>query len=282
MERKLTLEAIKRAFDLIGSRVVVTDVAPLPVRTVMVINPPETRNPALPAPVITVDIIRDRRGELFHIGLDASVELHVMNVNKALRHLLLFAVDGEGRRYRYLCGHDERHWFAAAIAGGVSSVEDALESLKPGEVLDAQSGLRRKHRNKRNSGVTLRQGEWFFIPTPDLDPHPGSILRDEPIRRGNGSPHMVEDVFRQGGITVFVCGQYPAGVEEKELQRLIEEEEERRFWGWQSMKRDMDVFGRGKVSHRDHETITLNGWHRILANTEAEAWFRSETLVFLD
>jgi len=34
------------------------------------------------------------------------------------------------------------------------------------------------------------------------------------------------------------------------------------------MKRDAAVYVRGEVRHPDHETITLNGWHRVLMNTE--------------
>jgi hypothetical protein len=161
-------------------------------------------------------------------------------------------------------------------------VKDAMQALKPVQVLKAQAGLRRKERNRRKNRATLRQGEWFFIPVPELDPHPDHIIRNEPIRRGSGSPHMVEEVNRRGGRTVFVCRKHPNGVDEKTYNRLLAEDPDRRSWGWQSMKRDMDVFGRGKVTHRDHQTITLNGWHRILANTEVEAWFMTETLVFLD
>jgi hypothetical protein len=229
-----------------------------------------------------VDVARDRRGEFYRISLDPSVVLHVLNVDKVLRHLLLFAVDGEDRKYRYLCGHDERHWFAAAISGGVSTVDDALHSLKPGQVLDAQAGLRRKERNRRKNRATLRQGEWFFIPAPNLETNPSLIIRNEPIRRGAGSPHLVEEVYRCGGVTVYVCHRRPRGVEEDQYNRLIAEDPKKRSWGWRLMRRDMEVYGRGKVTHRDHQTITLNGWHRILANTEAEAWFMAETLVFLD
>jgi hypothetical protein len=279
IERKDKLEAIIRAFDRIGSRAIVTDVAP---PTEFEIWRAHRQGDRVPERFITVDVGRDKRGEFFHIGVDASVDLHVMNLEKALKHLLLFAVDGEGRKYRYLCGHDERHWFAAAIAEGVSTVEGAIESLKPDMVAEAQAGLKRKDRIRRKNAATLRQGEWFFIPVPDLKVDPGCILRDEPIRRGNGSPHIVQELFRHGGETVFRCGEYPDGVPEDEYERLIAEEPKRRFWGWTSMVRNMEVYGRGRITHRDHATITLNGWHRILANTESEAWFMVQTLVFLD
>ena len=271
------MEAIAKRFELIGSRAVITSIAQLPARGVRIGRTFRTIRPA-----ITVDVARDRRGEFFKIGLDLSVDLHVLNVDKVLRHLLLFAVDGEGNKYRYLCGHDERHWFAAAIAGSVSTVDAALHSLKPGKVLDAQAGLSRKERNRRKNRATLRQGEWLFIPVQNLEMDPGLIIRNEPIRRGAGSPHLVEEVYRCGGVTVFVCRKHPNGVDEKTYNRLIAEDSDRRSWDWVPMKRDMEVYGRGKVTHRDHQTIKLNGWHRILANTEAEAWFMADTLVFLD
>jgi len=36
---------------------------------------------------------------------------------------------------KFLCGHDERHWFVAAVPGrGVSNVRTAMEALKPAAV----------------------------------------------------------------------------------------------------------------------------------------------------
>jgi hypothetical protein len=34
---------------------------------------------------------------------------------------------------------------------------------------------------------------------------------------------------------------------------------------------DAEVYARGRVSHRDHKTVVLAGWHRVLMNTEAGA-----------
>src|SRR5256885_7205432 len=38
--------------------------------------------------------------------------------------------------------------------------------------------------------------------------------------------------------------------------------------GFSIMKRDATVYVRGKMSHPDHKTVTLIGWHRVLMNTE--------------
>jgi hypothetical protein len=92
---------------------------------------------------------------------------------------------------------------------------------------------------------------------------------------------VVQDVYRRGGETVYVCWRYPNGLTEDEFRKLILSDPKAKSMGWNKMQRNMDVFGRGKVMHRDHRTITLVGWHRILPNRETEAWF-VETLVFLD
>lgn len=37
------------------------------------------------------------------------------------------------------------------------------------------------------------------------------------------------------------------------------------------MVRGADVFAMGRVSHPDHATVVLRGWHRVLMNTERDA-----------
>jgi hypothetical protein len=55
------------------------------------------------------------------------------------------------------------------------------------------------------------------------------------------------------------------GISAEEYKRLAERE---RKLGFTMMKGDAAVYVRGEVRHPDHETITLNGWHRVLMNTE--------------
>ena len=38
------------------------------------------------------------------------------------------------------------------------------------------------------------------------------ILPHEPIRRGGGKPHMCEQLYRDGGTTVYVCSRHPNGL----------------------------------------------------------------------
>src|SRR4051812_12799523 len=66
--------------------------------------------------VISLDIGEDRSGEFFEVvrrpGVDPEVA--VLDVQPEDRHLLILVRDG-GEKQKFLCGHDERHWFVAAI-----------------------------------------------------------------------------------------------------------------------------------------------------------------------
>jgi len=79
-----------------------------------------------------IDVARDGRGEYFDLLLDRDTHprIEVVDVAPNDRHLVLLA-DGS----KFLCGHDERHWFVAAVpetaAAPVTSVESAKEALKP-------------------------------------------------------------------------------------------------------------------------------------------------------
>ena len=157
-----------------------------------------------------------------------------------------------------------------------------MDALKPAQIIGAQKHLKPKHKNKRKNAAFLRQGEWFFIPAPDISPESIFIIKDEPIRRGRGSAHMVEEIYRSGGETVYVCSKYPNGIDPSNYRKLIKKNPKARVWGWRLMRRNMTVYGRGRVSHRDHKTIILKGWHMIVPNRESDAWFIEKTLQFLD
>ncbi len=99
----------------------------------------------------------------------------------------------EGKdKSKFLCGHDERHWFVAGIPepAPVGTVRQAKEALKPAEVLSAQSrkGLRAKARNRRKNAVFVRQGEWFFLPD-------GDMAVDEKLVLPTGSPTVLSLIF---------------------------------------------------------------------------------------
>src|ERR687897_642718 len=66
-------------------------------------------------------------------GGGRRVELEVVDIDPADRHLLLLVRDGD-EKSKFLCGHDERHWFVAAVpeeARGVTGVATAKVALQP-------------------------------------------------------------------------------------------------------------------------------------------------------
>ncbi len=226
---------------------------------------------------VALDIVRDGLGELFDIRMlqNAPVELEVLHAEPRDRHLLLMTRSESNEKHKFLCGHDERHWFVAAVPENraVSTVRTAIEALKPQLVIgnELRQRVRTKNRNRRRNAAFVRQGEWFFVPTPGLPVNEKLVLTNEPLRRGGGKPHMVELMYRSGGETVYVCRKQPNGLVEAKYNALLSRKPEARNWGWTSMKRNPSVYVRGRVRHADHATITLHDWHRVLMNTESEA-----------
>ncbi len=259
---------VEKQFERMGARVRVR--APdRPISGSRWYRPPET-------PPVRLNVIRDRVGEYFDIQLDsrrASVE--VVDVQPQARHLLLMSRNAAtGEKEKFLCGHDERAWFVAAVPGrSTSNVKTAFEALKPPivQVRQAAVGVPTRHRHRRRNEAYIRQGEWFFVPEPRLSVSPLEVLRNEPLRRGGGKPHMAEFCFRKGGERVYVSQRYPNGLTTEAYTRLIQSRPSARAWNWRVMIRDAGVFVRGRIRHSDHKTIELNGWHQVLLNTETDA-----------
>ena len=107
------------------------------------------------------------------------------------------------------------------------------------------------------------------MPAPDLVVGAKAVLRDEPVTRGRGNPHIVEYVHRRGGELVYVSRRYPHGLDHEALSALSEQA--RRRESWTRMVRDAEVYAKGAVRHRDHATIVLPTWHRVEMNTEQRA-----------
>lgn len=153
----------------------------------------------------------------------------------------------------------------------MGTVRAAKEALKPAEVqaVQARKGLRSEARNRRRNAAYCRQGEWFFIPAPDLKVDETLVLRHEPLRRGNGGkPHWAEFCYRTGGETVYFCLRHPNGVSPARYREILGSYEKAKAWGWRTMLRNPAVYVQGRIRHADHKTITLHGWHRVLMNTE--------------
>lgn len=234
-----------------------------------------------------IDIAHDTHGEIFSIIAPESERVHLeitpLEIRKDLRHLLLLVrrADESGERIKdkYLCGHDERHWFVAGIDSGATNVKTAMESLRPaGTTSRVERFVRTKNRLNRKNEVFVRQGEWFFFPQPKMVAPESLIMRHEPLSRGQGSkPHWCEELYRTGGDIVYVCSHYPAGLSTARYQRLLESKPEASSWKWRAMRRNAMVFARGRISHPDHKTIVLPFWHTVNMNGE-----HNRGVVFLD
>ena len=211
-------------------------------------------------------------------GTDTTIDINIVDEDMKDRHILLNVGRKEERKgggfdivnEKWLCGHDERDWFVGSIQGGVKNIWEAKQSLKPKEVVEAEMEIKQKSKQKRKNKVRIRQGEWFFLPknlvVPDV-----LIHKDEPISRNSRSkPHIVEEVYRTGGKSVWVRNGNI--VSDKEYETSNNKSL------YQQRVADATVYGRGYVKHKDHATIYLDGWHQILMNSERA----SSSLAFLD
>ena len=184
-----------------------------------------------------IDVLQNGDREVYQLRypLGDVITAEALDVRPKMRHLVL---DVSGWRLpisgRYLCGHDERHWFVASLPSDrrTATVRGAMETLKPDIVRREQKRKGVKHRRyRRKTAAYVRQGEWFFLPRPLM--HVGErAVRNGQLAREGGKPHGAEWLYRPEG-------------------------------------RD-ETFVRGAVSHPDHETIYLQVWHRVVQNNEAE------------
>jgi hypothetical protein len=239
-----------------------------------------------------LDVVKRGKDEVFVVDtFDQNIDVQVIDVRPDDRHLLLMfkRLDGKREVSKFLCGHDERHWFVAAVpeSAGAKNVKDAMEALKPDLVKISlkRAGVKTKHHNKRHNKGFVRQGEWFFIPAPDLQIDERFIHKNEPISRGRGAkPHRCQELYRTGGEQVWVNHQHaPNGFTETQYKAFIiaHPEEGPRRGAWTVMMRGATAFVRGWVRHPDHSTIHLDGWHRVEMNLENKAK-AMEFVAFLD
>ncbi len=240
-----------------------------------------------------LDLVETYKEDYFRLTIREdrldNLEFLAVDVQPEQRHLLLLAkrwqAAPERRKEKYLCGHDERYWFVAAVPGSwVSNVRQAMEALKPTLAIEMQHrrGVKPKHWHNRHNAGFIRQGEWFFIPHPDFEPDNRlMILRNEPIYRGGGQPHWIEYLYRTGGETVYFCSHRPNGLTEPEYRDLIRRKPQAGQWNWQIGRRNPEVYATGKIRHRDHATIELPFWHRVLMNSEYKAAHAAQ-VAFID
>jgi len=226
-----------------------------------------------------VDIQQDRHGEFFELRvperLRDALDVNVLQTDKRDRHLLLFVRPAEGKAARFLCGHDEREWFVAAVPGGASSVVQAKEALKPLAIRARQNQLKvpTRLRNRRKNAAFRRQGEWFFVLASGWNRDPINekfVLHNEPLRRGAGKAHIVERLYRVGGEVVYTCTRHREALNETQYRKFIQSHPTASTWAWQVLRRNPRVYAKGRIRHSDHATITLPDWHRVVLNTETE------------
>ena len=146
----MTRKHSAKHFEAMGARIKFREYAP----TTDIWHPKLT-------PPFEIDVAHDRRGEYFDFGLTSEApEFEILQALPKEKHLLLYSSD----RQRFLCGHDERHWFVAAIDGKVSTVQGAKRSLLPPAVWEQIKDSPPGELDTRRNAVFKRQGEWFFIP----------------------------------------------------------------------------------------------------------------------
>ena len=193
-----------------------------------------------------INVGRDRGREWINLAIgDSSVE--VMNADADHRQLLLLvkaqnAWGGESKR-KILCGRDEISLFSVQVTGPgpINTVAAAHEALKPVE-LRAPPGKRRGPRYR--DPQVIRQGDWFFLPRPDLGCEAWPGTRKNARLSNGGNPHIVE--YLHGPIDeVFIR---PSLFTERG-----------------------HAFARGFVRHQDHRPIRLPCWHRVLPNAAMPA-----------
>src|SRR5688572_8953459 len=90
---------------------------------------------------VEVNVLHDWVGEYFVVRHREGVDVAVLEVASWDRHLVLAAHDprlaGEPEAdLTFLCGHDESHWFVAAVpeTAAARTVQAAKDALKPPEV----------------------------------------------------------------------------------------------------------------------------------------------------
>jgi hypothetical protein len=228
-----------------------------------------------------LDVLRDVGGEFFRLDLEQARGdgYDALDVQPRRRHLVLVSRGAETVE-RFLCGHDERHWFVAGVEHrGPATVEAALDALQPGRIREAlrASGERHRRRHRRRTAAFVRQGEWFFIPRPDFVPPDDAVLRDEPLVRGRGKAHVAERLCRSGGETVYVSDLHPRGLTADE-RRDFEARQPHRRLNWRVMARNAAAYVKDRVRHPDHATLVLDCWHEVALSAELS----SRNLVFLD
>jgi hypothetical protein len=146
-------------------------------------------------------------------------------VTVPMHHLgyTLFEYDKE----YYLSGMDDNHYFLCRLLYQCDTIDKALLSMA-GNLTD-------KEYREYQKGTIKRQGEFFFIPMPELTFNKELIKKKAPIPQAQGTASHIATSLR-------VADGY--------------------------------IYAKGLVSHsrRDHRSIHLDTWHKVVLNTVKESW----------
>jgi hypothetical protein len=217
----------------------------------------------------------DTRGrgktERFQIDTMPNIELVPLDTQPDEEAVLVMIRDNDaphGRQNlaKMLLGHDERQLYVAAVPRETRDVADAKERLKPAIVQNAEARAKVKasKKNKHRNEARIRQGDFFFVPTTvELDER--MIKMHQPLRRGRGNAHMLEEVIEMGGQAGYE--RFGSFINERQYQSLEEKDKQ----GYRKTLRNPTLYARGNVRHPEHKTVYLQGWHRVVPNTEAGA-----------
>lgn len=224
----------------------------------------------IPQPM-SIDVVEDEVGEYFDVRRSREVVLAVVDVQPDDRHLVLSAWNSVGED-RFLCGHDEYHWFVAALPSEteIETVAAAKEALKP-DLVKQLEHRRQRGRKHRRHDVFVRQGEWFFTACPHASVDLRRVVRDGVLVRGEGSkPHYCEFLYEDGE-REYECSRYPKlAFFETEYRHLLRTRRKAKQWNWKQLTFQPDIFVKGWIRHVDHSPLFLDVWHQVTKNREAE------------
>ena len=265
-----TYEHIATSFENIGARATI--------RPLGKYAPDRRRRP------MAIDVIDDGSSEYFDIQLGTGIRLTALDIQAGQQHLVLAASNDVGED-KFLCGHDERHWFTAALPHDevVTDVKTAKEALKP-KLVKIRERRKRSGKHPRRSDVFLRQGEWFFIPWPHARIDRDRIACNGRLVREAGSkPHHCEFLF-DAARQEYVCDRFPKlYFYEAEYQEILQTRRKARRWNWRRLPLQPDIYVKGWITHIDHSPLFLDVWHRVELNRESTAIAMSlSRMVYLD
>lgn len=220
-----------------------------------------------------VDFIPETK--TFDIKVNKGTVLDIVDVQPLDRHLVIAAKDDRHKlASKFLCGHDERSWFVAAIperlrVRDVTTAKDALQPPRIKTVIE-RVGLPRHLQHTRRNRAFVRQGEWFFVPVDEARLPNVKIRKNEPIRRGRARPHMCEELRQTKGKEVMFHEEFaPNGISRDKWWHLSLMKHKAK--GWKRMWVDGTVYVRGAITHPDHRTVHLTKWHEVIQNSETKS-----------